>query len=349
MYIEERGVTRQLHGSTPGFVLFSPVQGQNVYLINRNGQVAHEWSIYGRSTNWCELLPIGNLWVNEKGSAEAPVPFGAGLIREYDWDGNVIWEHEDIMQHHDARRLAHGGAVYAAWERLDSAVAARIPGGIPGTEINGEVYVDVIREVDEMGSVTWEWRTSELDFNAFPFHRNALRRNYGHCNSVDILPDGNYLISLKVLNALLIIERKTGNVIWTFHYDGLGGQHDAQMTPQGTILVFANNTYSPGLAHSQVWEIDVETKEIVWRFTEKRNPMNFFSTHISGVQRLSSGNTLICEGAKGCIFEVTRERDVVWQYINPYWASHPKFNEINWLYRARHYDLNSPEVRGIPD
>ena len=47
--------------------------------------------------------------------------------------------------------------------------------------------------------------------------------------------------------------------------------------------------------------------------------MNFFSTHISGVQRLASGNTLICEGAKGAIFEATPDRDVVWHYVNPNW------------------------------
>ncbi len=75
--------------------------------------------------------------------------------------------------------------------------------------------------------------------------------------------------------------------------------------------------------------------------------MNFFSTHLSGVQRLASGNTLICEGAKGAIFEVTPDRDVVWHYVNPNWQSHPKFTSINWVFRARHYAPDSPEIANL--
>lgn len=150
---------------------------------------------------------------------------------------------------------------------------------------------------------------------------------------------------MKVLNLLLIVERSSGNVIWEIQNDALGGQHDVQMIPEGTILVFANNTYSPDLAHSQVWEFDVETKEIIWRFTEKQSPMNFFSTQISGVQRPSSGNTLICEGAKGCIFETTPDCEVVWEFVSPYWREHPIFGSMNWIFRARRYAFDSPEMK----
>jgi hypothetical protein len=44
----------------------------------------------------------------------------------------------------------------------------------------------------------------------------------------------------------------------------------------------------------------------------------FFSAFISGSQRLPSGNTLICSGAPGRIFEVTPAGDVVWDFKNPY-------------------------------
>jgi hypothetical protein len=38
---------------------------------------------------------------------------------------------------------------------------------------------------------------------------------------------------------------------------------------------------------------------------------------ISGAQRLPNGNTLICSGANGTIFEVTPKKKVVWKYVNP--------------------------------
>lgn len=66
---------------------------------------------------------------------------------------------------------------------------------------------------------------------------------------------------------------------------------------------------------------------------------------IGGCQRLPGGNTLICEGAKGCIFEVTPEGDGVWEYVSPYFNHHPMFGAINWLLRARHYAADSAEIR----
>ena len=48
------------------------------------------------------------------------------------------------------------------------------------------------------------------------------------------------------------------------------------------------------------------------------NPGNFFSSFISGAQRLPNGNTLICSGAPGRVFEVTSEGKIVWDYLNPY-------------------------------
>jgi len=125
----------------------------------------------------------------------------------------------------------------------------------------------------------------------------------------------------------------------------MGGQHDVQMLENGNILLFANGAYSADLHHSQVWELNPTTKRIVWRYRGKNNPQLFFSPHIGGCQRLASGNTLICEGAKGCIFEVTPDGDIVWEYVNPYTNFAGEFGHVNWLFRARHYQLNALELQ----
>ena len=58
------------------------------------------------------------------------------------------------------------------------------------------------------------------------------------------------------------------------------------------------------------------SKQVVWRFNGTV-PNSFYSMYISGVQRLPNGNTLVCPGAHGHIFEVTTDGDIVWEYINP--------------------------------
>ena len=53
-----------------------------------------------------------------------------------------------------------------------------------------------------------------------------------------------------------------------------------------------------------------------WIYTTN-NPTDFFSSYISGAQRLKNGNTLICDGAHGTFFEIDKNKNQVWKYINP--------------------------------
>jgi hypothetical protein len=68
-----------------------------------------------------------------------------------------------------------------------------------------------------------------------------------------------------------------------------------------------------------VIEVDPTNNSIVWQYADQ-SIFSFFSAYISGAQRLPNGNTLICEGVHGRIFEVTPECEVVWEYISPYFS-----------------------------
>ena len=53
-----------------------------------------------------------------------------------------------------------------------------------------------------------------------------------------------------------------------------------------------------------------------WIYTDDP-PFNFFASFISGAQRLPNGNTLICSGAFGIVFEVMADDTKVWRYVSP--------------------------------
>ena len=92
-------------------------------------------------------------------------------------------------------------------------------------------------------------------------------------------------------------------------------------------------------------EIDPATKKEVWAY--QANPvMSFYSHHISGAERLDSGNTLICEGSSGHIFEVTPDGDTVWEYVNPRLDKSFAGEDVNWVFRAFRYAEDSPEIAG---
>ncbi len=117
----------------------------------------------------------------------------------------------------------------------------------------------------------------------------------------------------------------------------LFNQHNAHWIPhglpgEGHMLVFNNGSGRPGGDSSSVDEIVLPVdsqgqyarnrrgpygpSQAAWSYSAPKKS-DFYSFFISGAQRLPNGNTLICSGANGTIFEVTPDKQVVWKYANP--------------------------------
>ena len=114
---------------------------------------------------------------------------------------------------------------------------------------------------------------------------------------------------------------------------------------EGNILVFNNELEGQGGLYSSVEEIEPPIDEYgfyehtpgtaygpdeqCWRYTTP-NPTDMFSDICSSVQRLPNGNTLICSASQGLFLEVTNEKDIIWQYNNPYpsWFIQKSVSEI---------------------
>ena len=54
----------------------------------------------------------------------------------------------------------------------------------------------------------------------------------------------------------------------------------------------------------------------VWSYADP-TPARFYSFFISGCHRLANGNTFVCAGQSGRMFEVTPAQEIVWEYWNP--------------------------------
>jgi hypothetical protein len=114
-------------------------------------------------------------------------------------------------------------------------------------------------------------------------------------------------------------------------------QHNAHWIPKGLpgaghLLVFNNGRGRPGGDYSSVDELVLPIDENglyarekgqawapaapVWSYSAPKTS-DFSSSFISGAHRLPNGNTQICSGANGTIFEVTPEKEIVWKYLNP--------------------------------
>ena len=335
-----------------GVTLYSTFGSPRTKLINMDGDVVHEWTAPDPARPFFGYLrDNGNLLVRCFDGSE-PYTYGGngGVLVELDWDSNVLWRYDNPVIHHDHIVLRNGNIMVIGWEPLTSEEKDRVQGGYEELDDEGnlkEMLCDFLLELTPDREVVWEWHGKDrLDPAQDVICHMDTRNEWTHCNAVLELPDGNICLSFRQTSQLIFIDKATGDVYWRFGPGELFHQHNPTLLENGNLLVFDNGEHRPRpSATSRVVELDPATKEIVWEY--KGDPTaSFYSTHISGAQRLPNGNTLICEGRPGRFFEITPEKDLVWEFMNPEILEfrEEKFNRA--VFRARHYAVDGPEVRG---
>ena len=345
--------------SAGGYTLFAPQTADgNVLLIDLDGEIVHRWKLPQRPGRDAVILRNGNLGYNGN-HPDSPDLFPGwsvwhgGAFSEVTPDGEVVWEHTDLMHHHDAQWLDNGHLLYTTVEPLSPALASRVVGGIPGSEApGGIIYGDVIKEVDRQGHVVWEWRSWEhLRPEDYPLHDAFERYHWPMTNAVSPGRDGKIILSLRSVSAVIAISRSSNKVLWRLGHDLVAQQHCPSELENGNVLVFDNGIFRPhaSMPHSRILEIEPLSQRIVWQYADTPG-YAFFTPFMGGAQRLHNGNTLVTEANFGRLFEVTPTGEVVWEYINPYFAPYPDAasraylpGENNAIFRAHRY-----QCREIP-
>ena len=260
---------------------------------------------------------------------------------------------------------------------------------IPGFTLPKQLD-DVIYEVAPKGDIVWKWiagdHLEEFGFTpeALALVRKSEIPDYFHVNSMKPLgpnhwfrdgdarfnPD-NIMISSREANFTIIIDKKTGQVVWELGpayppapkgprrlpsiIDQISGQHDPHLIPEGlpgagNLLMFDNQGAAgfpaatlklfPG---SRALEIDPVKQQIVWEYSGSDSDApewSFYSSYISDVRRLPNGNSFIDEGMNGRFFQITPAGEIVWEYVSPYFSPLPvgpagKKVQANAVYRAQ--------------
>ena len=97
MQFQDGGVnTHDRQATAQGYTLFAPLRHDKAYLIDMDGQIVNQWALNKGGVNRCQLTKDGNIFIAE-GSEDGPPLYAGkgGCLREYDWNGKVVWEHHD--------------------------------------------------------------------------------------------------------------------------------------------------------------------------------------------------------------------------------------------------------------
>lgn len=311
--------------------------GYNLYqsrLMDMEGKTVQEWS-RGGASGLSPALNIGALL--DDGSVLAWEVVSLRLLK-LDWHSNLVWK-SDLRVHHEIA--------------LTSSSTILVPTKEVHRYHGRQVEFDVLLELSMEGGILWRWSTyetidelkglykrSSLDLDTAEVARRKrkgprpLRKkspfgggyDYYHLNSIQELPEtplgtknsrfpaGNLLISFRSVHLILILERETGEVVWSWGPGEVERQHMPHLMANGNLLVFDNGNMKRG--YSRVIELDPVKKQIVWEYRADP-PESFFTLAQGSAQRLGNGNTLIMNSAKGRAFEVTTEGRIVWEWFNP--------------------------------
>lgn len=271
----------------------------------------------------------------------------------------------EVLESHTTVGLEHTDAHDIVWNDDGSVyISAYEPDAESG-------LVDaIVQHVDGDGTVLWEWNSADHGLVDETVWTNDT--DYAHLNSIQVMDDGDLLLSFRHLSAVLKVARTphdgfaSGDVVWrlggrhsdfTFpdDPDGTGpcAQHTAYQQPDGTILMFDNGSWdlSTPLCVDQSdplgpvvqrpvtrilgLALDEETMEA--SVVENHQVDGRFAVFAGSAERLAGGTTLVgwASSTAATASELGPDGEVLWEVRNVATESGPPY----FTYRAAYADF----------
>jgi hypothetical protein len=141
-------------------------------------------------------------------------------------------------------------------------------------------------------------------------HTNSVRvLNPGLAAKFPLFAPGQVLISMRSLDTLGVLDLAKRKIVWSAQ--GLWkAQHSPEFLDNGRLLVYDNYGSSKG---TRVLEFDPNTGAIPWCYANE-NSVPFTAVTRGMASRLPNGNTLIVDSDGLRVFEVTLQKELVWEF-----------------------------------
>jgi len=353
--------------------------GRGVILIdNLTGNILKEWKYSGKPAKMLPNGNIF-VYERESAPGLPVYYYGDLTELDWDgkkvwqWKGEIHGRQPVTSPfHHDFTRLENGNTLVLAMDIVKRP-------NISDKELMDDTFYEVtakgkvvweLRTVDLYDQFGFTDEQKKFIFD----QTGVFDSDWAHGNSLAVLPlnkwydrgdqsfkPGNLLTSFRDLNVVCIIDRDTKKIVWKLgpnypdgNIDQIIGQHDAHMIPrglpgEGNILIFDNGGeagYPRKIrGYSRVIEVNPVNKEIAWKYEalawgeRVTQQGHFFTNYVGNAQRLPNGNTFIVEGWPGRLFEVTKEGEIVWEWLSP-WVPTPPTSPpgpLSYIYRAYKY------------
>ena len=170
-------------------VLVNDAATDEVYLLKKNGEKFHEWTLNNELGNDAFLEEDGKLLALLK-TGDDKIKFGGygGQIQSINPDNSINWQFkystEDYNLHHDIERLPNGNIVALLWEKKTNAEAKE-----KGYKGDSDVFIESIIEINPNNDqIVWKWSSWNHIIQDF----DQTKSNFGSVANNPQLVDINY-------------------------------------------------------------------------------------------------------------------------------------------------------------
>lgn len=295
-----------------GFILVRRVLAPGCALmINNQGQI-----VWYECTDTTLMNPYSWTQNNTIISLDHPK-----RINEFDLYGNKVFGLEmgqkgfDRPLHHEIIKNESGNIL--ALTKENRAFDLSKVGGHKQDTVHG----DGILVLDPQGNKLWSWDIFQV---ADPLEDPEIMRwkdDWSHANSLNILDDGNYIISLHHFDEVWKINSTTGELMWKLgrsddfdldKSDRFYKQHAAHQTPNGNILLFDNGDDKRTTSRALQLELD-ETNMKAKAHLSVFLPDSLFSFKQGSSYYINSEKILFCIATKNKVAVTNLQGEVLWQ------------------------------------
>ena len=340
-YPQDGSVTFKPQSAYKGLNLITSIGAENklyAQLISMQGQIKHQWDI-----DWFklwsdqrhlpeEIIPKEKPGTHIDGAVLMPngdIVFNfqyCGLIR-LNPCGGMVWRLP--YQTHHSINFDEKGHLWVSGRKHHMKPSHKYENYVPPFE------EETILEVSPDGKILQEISVMDLfiknDFQGYLYmgpQSDWSTQTSGdtiHLNDVEPFPPSfkegffskdDIMVSLRNIHTIFVFNRinqkikflKTGYFV---------RQHDPDFIDGNTISVFDNNHFAPETDgyQSRILLLSAhESKSQVYFEGGKMTP--FYTAILGKHQWLGNGNLLITESMKGRAFEIDKNGEIVWEYLN---------------------------------
>jgi len=271
-----------------------PVEGA-IYEVNMNGVVTWKYKIPSKIKNRGSLRHGADIeWLKDSDHFLFVVP-KAGIY-EVNRQKEIVWFYETRLVSHDADRLPNGNTIFVnAWDR---------PGDKQVVEITPE------------GRMVFEWKIADIGLAC-----SDKAADCTHINAVQKFADGSFLVSLRDLNEVVLIDK---NLEVIERYQGIRLVHDP-LFMDDQIIAVARRLGLVSRGHKHLSSKKEST--ILLRYVE--NGYRFLRTN----ELISDDNILLTGTRHLLIFNLTLKK-IIWKIKLDGFGDQKSNKKLPFLYKA---------------